>query len=309
MSATADHEPGESTLKADHTVLVTKVIFLIIAAWLASGIAVKLMGGAIPAIPAPPLPSDSTVSAMPAKGKSHQLSYYNPVWEKNVFNPEGTIVPMETIEEEVKVEEEAKPVENIPLSSLNYKLIGTIAGIPAYSFAIIKAPNEKDQSLYRVGEMVGPAKIIRIERNRVIVNNAGREEMLEVKFDEASSLEGRVSAATNGIKMVAADRFILDKKEVDRLSGNMSQFMTQVRVVPNIIRGKGSGYKLLNIKKGSLVESIGLQNGDIVKEINGRPIDKPEEAFMVYQQLKDGGSFSIELERRGRRETIHYEIR
>ena len=309
MSATADHNPVDNELKADHSNLIAKLIFLVAAAWLTSGMAVKLISGAIPAIPSPPIASESSTSTIPVTGETRQLSYYNPVWEKNVFNPEGTVTPLEPVAEEVKVEEEAKPVENIPLSSLNYKLMGTIAGLPAYSFAIIKAPNEKKQSLYRIGEMVGPAKVVRIERNRVIVNNAGREEMLEVKFDEASTLESRVSSPTNGIKKVAADRFILDKKEVDRLSGNVSQFMTQVRVIPNIVRGKGSGYKLLNIKKGSLVESIGLQNGDIVKEINGRSIDKPEEAFMAYQQLKDGGSFSIKLERRGKRETIHYEIR
>jgi len=309
MSATADHTPADAGLKADHAALIAKLIFLVVAAWLTSGMAVKLIGGVIPAIPSPPLASESSASGIPAAAERRQLSYYSPVWEKNVFNPEGTVTPLEPTAEEVNVEEEAGPVENIPLSSLNYRLMGTVAGIPAYSFAVIKAPDKKDQSLYRIGDMVGPAKIVRIERNRVIVNNAGSEEMLEVQFDEAAALEKRISSPTKGIKKVAADRFILDKKEVDRLSGNVSQFMTQVRVVPNLVRGKGAGYKLLNIKRGSLVESIGLQNGDIVKEINGRAIDKPEEAFMVYQQLKDGGSFSIKLERRGKRETIHYEIR
>jgi len=314
ISAIADHSPAGGEIKPDQLTLIVKVLFLVVAAWLTSGIAVKLIGGAIPALPSPPLATESKNEVMPQAVAARQLAYYSPVWEKNPFNPEGTVSQQEATIEDVTVEEvaaieEAKPVENIPLSSLNYKLVGTITGIPVYSFAIIKAPNQKEQSLYRIGDMVGPAKIIRIERNRVVVNNAGREEMLEVKFDEASALDARVSSSAKGIKKVAADRFILDKKEVDRLSGNVSQFMTQVRIIPNMVRGKGSGYKLLNIKRGSLVESIGLKNGDIVKEINGRSIDKPEEAFVAYQQLKDGGSFSIELERRGKRETIHYEIR
>ena len=135
----------------------------------------------------------------------------NPIWEKNVFNPEGTAIAPEAIEEETPPEE-VKPVENIPLSSLNYKLIGTVTGIPAYSFAIIKAPDEKEQSLYRIGEMIGPAKIVRIERNRIIVAHTGREEMLEVQFDETSALEGRVTSSPAGIKKVSANRFVLDKK-------------------------------------------------------------------------------------------------
>lgn len=308
ISATADHNTADNGLQADPAALAVKIVFLVAAAWLTSGIAVKLIGGTIPAVPPPLLVSESAATSTPAGGENRQLTYYNPIWEKNVFNPEGTAVAPDPIEEETP-REEVKPVENIPLSSLNYKLIGTVTGIPAYSFAIIKAPDAKEQSLYRIGEMIGPAKIVRIERNRIIVDHTGREEMLEVEFDETSALKGRVTSSPTGIKKVSANRFVLDKKEVDRLSGNVSQFMTQVRVVPNLVRGKGSGYRLLNIKEGSLVESIGLQNGDIVKEINGRPIDKPEEAFIAYQQLKDGGSFSIEIERRGKRETIHYEIR
>ncbi len=174
-------------------------------------------------------------------------------------------------------------------------------------------PAEKDQMLYKMGDMVGPAEIVRIERNRVILDNAGRQEMLEVSFDVVSlasaGKRGGRSSAAKGIKKVSANRFILDRKEVDRLSGDMSQFMTQVRVVPNIVRGKASGYKLMNIKKGSLVEAVGLENGDIIKEINGKPIDKPEAAFGAYQQLKDDGRFVIEIERKGKRETLSYDIR
>ena len=294
------------------TALSVRIVTLIAAAYLTSGIIVDLAGSHIPVLTnlAQPEPGRA-----PSAGTLAGIDYYSSVWEKNIFNPVGVLATERPALKELKVETEVVEEEeiNIPLSALNYTLVGTVSGQASHAFAIIKIPAEKEQMLYRVGDMVGPAEIVRIDRNRVILDNAGRQELLEVTFDASSIVSAgkkwRDGSAPKGIKKVSANKYILDRKEVDRLSGDMSQFMTQVRVVPNIVRGKASGYKLMNIKKGSLVEAVGLQNGDIVKEINGKPIDKPEAAFGAYQQLKDDGRFVIEIERKGRRETLSYDIR
>ena len=293
------------------TTLSIKIITLVIAAYLSSGIIVDFAGSHIPVSTSAVTPKPESVSSA---GKLAGIDYYASVWEKNIFNPGGVVSAERPALKELELETEAVEEElNIPLSALNYILVGTVSGQESYAFAIIKIPTEKEQMLYRVGDVVGPAEIVRIERNRVILDNAGRQEMLEVAFDEATHVSAGTksgnSSAPKGIKKVSANKYILDRKEVDRLSGDMSQFMTQVRIVPNIVRGKASGYKLMNVKKGSLVEAVGLQNGDIVKEINGKPLDKPEAAFGAYQQLKDDGKFVIEIERKGKRETLSYDIR
>jgi general secretion pathway protein C len=291
------------------TTLSIKIITLIAAAYLTSGIIVDLASSHIPVFTNSDMSKSERVSSA---GKMAGIDYYALVWEKNIFNPGGVVGVERPALKELELEAEAVEEINIPLSALNYVLVGTVSGQASHAFAIIKIPAEKEQMLYRTGDMVGPAEIVRIERNRVILDNAGRQEMLEVSFDAASlastGKKGRDSAS-KGIKKVSANKYILDRKEVDRLSGDMSQFMTQVRIVPNIVRGKASGYKLMNVKKGSLVEGVGLQNGDIVKEINGKPIDKPEAAFGAYQQLKDEGRFVIEIERKGKREILSYDIR
>ncbi|MDT8316694.1 MAG: type II secretion system protein GspC [bacterium] len=292
------------------TALAIRIVTLIAAAYLSSGIIVDLVSSHIPVFIDSAASRAERVSSV---GKMAGIDYYASVWEKNVFNPGGVTGVAKPALKEMDLETETVEEINIPLSALNYILIGTVSGQASHAFAIIKIPAEEEQMLYRTGDMVGPAEIVRIERNRVILNNSGRQEMLEVAFDTASlevtGKKRRGDSASKGIRKVSANRFILDRKEVDRLSGDMSQFMTQVRIVPNIVRGKASGYKLMNVKKGSLVEGVGLQDGDIVKEINGKPIDKPEAAFGAYRQLKDEGRFVIEIERKGKRETLSYDIR
>jgi general secretion pathway protein C len=293
--------------------LSIKTFLLIISAYITSGIVVQFVRGGIPA----------TVPVMKAEKRAatgmsqvRNLEHYALVWKENVFGSGGESVSREPAFSEiqkVEVMEETDKDKDLPLSSLNYKLMGTVAGPPSMSFAIIKAPGGKGQKLYRVGQEIEDAEIKAIRRNILILDNNGREEKLEIKFDE-KVMSSRLSSSSvlpsgRGVTKVAANKFILDRKEVERLSGDVTQFMTQVRIVPNLVKGKASGYKMLNIKNGSLVASVGFRNGDILKEINGKSINRPEEAFQAYQQLKSGGGFTIEVERKGKRETIYYEVR
>ncbi len=295
--------------------LTIKGLILLASAYMTSGIVAQLIRGSLP-LTTTPIIEDSTPAFK--AGRKFGFDYYRPIWEKNFFN----LLKVSAKEEPSPVQEE-KLMEkldqdddkNLPLSSLNYKLIGTVTGPAEKSFAIIDIPGKKKQLLYHQGDEVDGVIIVKIKRTRVVLNNKGREEVLKMKFEDTSknggadTIEERLSSKTEGVTRVSANSFILDKKEAEKLSGNVTQFMTQVRVVPNIVKGKPSGYKLMNIKKGSLIESIGLENGDIVKEINGRSINRPEEAFQVYQQLKNGGSFVLDIDRNGKEETIRYEVR
>ena len=85
--------------------------------------------------------------------------------------------------------------------------------------------------------------------------------------------------------------------------------MTQIRVVPNFTDGQADGFKVFAIRPGSLFAKIGLQNGDVLKRVNGIELQGPEQAFEAYQRLKDENSVQIDLSRRQDNKTFSYEIR
>jgi general secretion pathway protein C len=89
----------------------------------------------------------------------------------------------------------------------------------------------------------------------------------------------------------------------------MSKLMTQIRVVPNFTDGQPDGFKIFAIRPGSLFAKIGLQNGDVLKRVNGVEIQGPEQAFEAYQRLKDETSIQIDLVRRNENKTLNYEVR
>ena len=111
------------------------------------------------------------------------------------------------------------------------------------------------------------------------------------------------------MRQVSEDKWLLATQEVDQLRSNMSSLMTQIRVVPNFTDGQPDGFKVFAIRPGSIFARIGLQNGDVIKRINGLEIQGPEQAFAAYQQLAAETNIQIDLVRRSENKTLTYEIR
>lgn len=122
---------------------------------------------------------------------------------------------------------------------------------------------------------------------------------------EASGL----SAGGEGVRQLSETQFDVDKTEVDKALGDLSQVSTQARIVPSFKNGKANGFKLFSIKPGSIFAKIGLQNGDVIQKINGYEMSSPDKALEVWQKLTNASSVQIEMQRRGRTMNMAYNIR
>lgn len=111
-----------------------------------------------------------------------------------------------------------------------------------------------------------------------------------------------------GVRKLSETNYAIDKGEMDRVLGNLNEVATQARIVPSFRNGKSNGFKLFSIKPGSIYAKIGLQNGDVVQKINGYEMSSPDKALEVYQKLKDAGTVSVELTRRGQSMNMSYNI-
>jgi general secretion pathway protein C len=90
---------------------------------------------------------------------------------------------------------------------------------------------------------------------------------------------------------------------------NLNQLMTEVRVRPYFRQGKPEGLIVSQIQADSVFEQLGLLNGDIISSVNGKKISSPEQAFQLYNSLKQGSQVSIAITRRGQKKMLTYEIR
>ncbi|MEW6488097.1 MAG: type II secretion system protein GspC [Thermodesulfobacteriota bacterium] len=306
---------------------VFTLLFLASAAFLAARLSSVLLakqlwvaetGGAPAAAP----------RAEPAGGE--RLGDYLVVQERNVFNanpkparPEPPPAPPAGTAPQSAA---AAPVARTPL---NVTLFGTAVVDGGLSFALVQAANEI--KLVRAGEEVEPgARLVEVRADRILVERGGGPEEVLLYPPEgapgapaAAPARGRGAAArtqaaappppaapaAETVRQVDENNWLIDSREIEQASANMSQLMTQIRVVPNFADGQPDGFKVFAIRPGSLFSKIGLQNGDVLKRINGIELVGPEQGFQAYQALKDETSIQIDLVRRNENKTFSYEIR
>ena len=196
-------------------------------------------------------------------------------------------------------------------SGLRVKLLGTLVSAdPYWSFASVQDSATNKSTTYMVGDELQGAKVMEIERERVIINNNGRKEFIdgEAGSGQAPPVTAAVAppaaaptadTAGEGIRQLAENNYEVDRTEIDKTLNDLNEVAMQARIVPAFKDGKAQGFKLFSIRPNSLYSKIGVQNGDVIKRINGFEMNSPEKALEVYTKMKDANRIDIEIERNG----------
>lgn len=206
----------------------------------------------------------------------------------------------------------AEPVK----SSLHAALVGTMAANrPEWSFATIRDLGSQNVGVYLPGDTFLGTEILSVERMRVVILNNGRKEYLAIgEVPGPAPTMPQPAVATNtsggdGITQVDENNYVIPREEIDKQLSNLNSIATQARIVPSFKNGVANGFKLFSIRPGSIYSKIGIQNGDVIKKINGYEINSPEKALEVYSKLKEASKIEIEFERRGKQLNNSYAIR
>jgi type II secretion system protein C len=209
-----------------------------------------------------------------------------------------------------------------------FLLVGTIvASNPAARRAILWANGMKLPKAFREMEEVEPGAILSsIERDKVWLTRGSEREKLEIlpvgSKARASLPPGAApgapqaavtspSQATADIRVerLADNRYSIDEAGVAQLTGNLNQFMTQVRMIPYFEGNKAAGYRLAAIRPGTTFERLGFQGGDVLQQVNELDLSSPEKISAIFQNLKDQKKVSVNILRQGQKNTLTYEIR
>jgi general secretion pathway protein C len=225
---------------------------------------------------------------------------------------------------EPKIDMEAAPVH----TSLRVKLLGTlVAGLPEWSIASIQDVVTLKTQTYMVGDTIQTATILEIERSRVIIKNNNRREFIDATSGDGSSMPPPVVAAPvmsapaansgappsvalgAGIKAISENEYEVPRAEIDKTLSNLNDVAMQARIVPAFKDGVAQGFKLFSIRPDSIYTKIGVQNGDVLKRINGYDLNSPEKALEIYSKLKEASRIDIEIERNGAAVRKTYNVR
>lgn len=266
-------------------------------------------------------PSPATGAASRAPHKARQAETVATLDMERLSRLTGIQIPAEPVAvrepEAPTFDPDAAPTK----SSLRVKLLGTlVAGDPNWSFASVQDMTTQRSQTYMVGDAILGAQVIEIERSRVIIVNGGRKEFIDGQPGDGANIpvstpvaEPRPAVAANtvgsGIRATSENEYEVPRAEIDNTLSNLNQVAMQARIVPAFKDGQAQGFKLFSIRPDSIYSKIGVQNGDVIKRINGFDMNSPEKALEVYSKLKEANHIVIELERNGSAIRKSYNIR
>ena len=106
--------------------------------------------------------------------------------------------------------------------------------------------------------------------------------------------------------------FNLTMNRVDleaRLDREMSRLMTETTLVPVTSRGQVSGFTLSRIPQGTILETLGLQAGDVLVSVNETPIDSFTTLVSLWPKLQSQGAVRAQILRNGQPVDISVSIK
>jgi general secretion pathway protein C len=243
------------------------------------------------------------------------ISQYAPVTQRNIFNADGVIPPALTIE---GGGDSNGPDNTLPvLSQLPFKLEGTLVHAnPKKSVATISATKGNENHAYSVdNEIEGMARVTRIERRKVIFRNLNNQrlEYIEIPKDSAVSfgVKDPVVTGSEEVQKKGEFEFTMNRGDLTKYTSNLGSILNQAAMVPNVIPGSGGrveGFRFVSIQPGSIYEKLGFKPMDVIKTVNGEPINSPTKAMELYNALKTEKNITMSVNRDGKDEDFRYNI-
>lgn len=95
---------------------------------------------------------------------------------------------------------------------------------------------------------------------------------------------------------------------IDEALQNPGPLLGQVQLLPAFSAGKWAGLRASYVKEGSVVSTLGLQKGDVIRSVNGKPLDSVQAALAALQLIGTSSELTVELDRGGQSVTRRLRI-
>jgi general secretion pathway protein C len=212
---------------------------------------------------------------------------------------------------QVSQELTGRRLDNLPISSLNLVLAGVIAS-GAGGYALISV-NGQAQEPFAVGQTITDNAVLQaVYPDRVVIRRNGALESLLLEGADNSQPPPEVAmpavsrpAAVPGeiVRETGANQYTVAR---DQLAAQMRtpDFLKQATLVPS----SGGGFLVRQIQPGSLYEKLGMRAGDVIKSVNGQPINTADDAIRLYQQMSSINAVQMEITRGGKSESLYYQF-
>jgi type II secretion system protein C len=246
---------------------------------------------------------------------------YKAIADRNLFRAQLQVeVPKPKTEKELEEEALTAIVKAMALK-------GVMLGVrQKETYAVIDRGGQKGVWTYEAGEVIERGlKLKEIRKDSVKVEKGEFAAVLKLfspVYEKTASSQqpavatvpGQLSEKKPGPEMAKSDLgkeirkeggvTVISKSLAEKLKSDNNVVMASIAV-----KASGDGLKVVAVDRGSVAQRMGITPDDTLQEINGLRLNSSQDMSKVYEALKNVTTFDVKVLRRGRPETLRYEIR
>ena len=275
--------------------LVLNIFLIVVAGYFCIKIFYRIISGDINNITPASVTSEEKISY--EEDENHKsLSYYSPIIERDLLKTKKNSA--ESLKDKINL-------EALKHTDLKLRLWGTVtADDKQTAYAVIEERKAKKQSLYRVGDKIQKATVKMIFREKVVLSVNGRDEILEI---EELSENKKIDKSALKSNVVHRRDIKFNRLQTENVFKKGNNLMSQASIKPYFEKGKIGGIILTGIKPDSLFHKMGLENGDIIKGVDGENIESLDDIQEFYKSLKASPDVQLQIKRKGEHKNIIWE--
>jgi hypothetical protein len=215
-----------------------------------------------------------------------------------------------------------------PRSSLPLELVGVVvdARVPSRSACLVRCtyPEELARTaIVEVGRTACDlAEVREVREDAVVIRNVltSRTELLAFRppSGPVSARPAPAAASPPAPRVLAASSDRIDvevqKDAVDRYLANLPDFLSSALATPRYRSGDGGpptidGFGISQITPGGAVDALGLEDGDVLLELNGERLDSLATVLRLFGQVQATTHATLTVLRHGQPITITFRTR
>ncbi len=238
--------------------------------------------------------------------------------------PSGAIIVSRNIfdstppgeEEEVLADEMPLPTDgSLPLVQCtmgDVKLLAMVSSPRDPDWSMVSLEVGGQARLYRAGDAVQDRTVSQIGWRYLLLRGT-RDECFIDMFDQNPARIRPSGPAvadadappppgepTPGIAVNGEFERTVNRSVVDQALANPTSFAKDVRVRPYKKDGEVVGFRLRRVQRGSAIEQLGAQRGDVLHSVNGIELKSVDDALTAYQKLRSDNQLVFSVTRAGK---------
>ena len=170
------------------------------------------------------------------------------------------------------------------------------------SVAVLKNEKTGKTVIMTVGDSILDMKLTHVFEDGVILKKREKIYWLLLEKSLQFKTDKETQRSSQGDERVALENNLPQREFVrsevqKRVEQERALIIKETSVVPNYVDGKIDGFKVIGLPKNSIASEVGIQKGDVIKEINDVKLNNLSALVMLYSKIFVEERYEILIER------------